>query len=63
MQTEELTRLQVGEHSKTPAQIIVSTVLEAENIVPVLKEFQGKGRKVNVSNRQRKNPPNVNLPA
>ncbi|KAG6368432.1 hypothetical protein INS49_002639 [Diaporthe citri] len=46
--TEELTRLQVGENSNTPANIIVSTVLEAENIASVLKDFQNKGRKVNV---------------
>lgn len=46
--TEELTRLQVGEHSKAPANIIVSTILEAEKIAPVLKDFQSKGRNVNV---------------
>ncbi|KAG8159709.1 hypothetical protein KVR01_010346 [Diaporthe batatas] len=46
--TEELTRLQVGEHSKAPANIIVSTILEAEKIAPVLKDFQNKGRDVNV---------------
>ncbi|KAK2598535.1 hypothetical protein N8I77_011942 [Diaporthe amygdali] len=46
--TKELTRLQVGDDTKTPANIIVSTVLEAENIAPVLKDFQTKGRKVNV---------------
>ncbi|KAI3396713.1 hypothetical protein diail_11740 [Diaporthe ilicicola] len=45
--TQELTRLQVGENSETPANIIVSTVLEAEEIAPVLKDFQSKGRKVN----------------
>lgn len=45
----ELTRLQVGEDPKTPANIIVSTILEAENITPLLQEFQSKGRSVNVS--------------
>lgn len=48
MQTIELTRLQVGEGPATPANIIVSTVLEAEKVTPLLQEFQTKGRKVNV---------------
>ncbi|KUI58692.1 hypothetical protein VP1G_05988 [Cytospora mali] len=46
--TEELTRLQVGEDLTTPANIIVSTLKEAEKTAPLLKEFQSKGRKVNV---------------
>lgn len=48
-QTTELTRLQVGEDPSTPANIIVSTIIEAEKIAPLLQEFQSKGRKVNVS--------------
>ncbi|ROV93408.1 hypothetical protein VMCG_08370 [Cytospora schulzeri] len=46
--TEELTRLQVGEDPATPANIIVSTLIEAEKTTPLLQEFQSKGRKVNV---------------
>lgn len=48
LQTVELTRLQVGEDPSTPANIIVSTILEAEKITPLLRDFQDKGRKVNV---------------
>lgn len=47
-QTTELTRLQVGEDPDTPANIIVSTILEAENITPLLQIFQQQGRAVNV---------------
>lgn len=46
--TLELTRLQVGEDPATPANIIVSTLKEAEKTMPLLQEFQSKGRKVNV---------------
>ncbi|EMR64579.1 putative alanine racemase domain protein [Eutypa lata UCREL1] len=46
--TTELTRLQVGNKGTSPVNIIVSTVLEAENIVPLLKEYRDAGRKVNV---------------
>ncbi|KAK4241555.1 putative serine dehydratase domain-containing protein [Achaetomium macrosporum] len=46
--TTELTRLQVGDTLTTPVSIIVSTVLEAENILPLLKEYQSRGRPVNV---------------
>ncbi|OTB05062.1 hypothetical protein M426DRAFT_73013 [Hypoxylon sp. CI-4A] len=46
--TEELTRLQVGDNSSSPVNLIVSTVIEAERLVPLLQEYQGKGRKVNV---------------
>lgn len=46
--TTELTRLQVGNHLTTPVLLIVSTILEAENIIPLLKEYQSKDRHVNV---------------
>jgi hypothetical protein len=46
--TTELTRLQIGEGSG-PASIIVSTILEAENITPLLLELKQAGRDVNVS--------------
>ncbi|CAN8101457.1 unnamed protein product [Discula destructiva] len=46
--TTELTRLQVGEDPRTPANIIVSTILEAENITPLLQTYQKQGRTVNV---------------
>ncbi|KAI9648434.1 hypothetical protein NHQ30_003068 [Ciborinia camelliae] len=45
--TTELTRLQVGDGSG-PANIVVSTVVEAENIVPLLLEYKHKGRAVNL---------------
>lgn len=48
VQTTELTRLQVGEDPNTAADIIVSTILEAEKITPLLQEFQSKGRQVNI---------------
>ncbi|KAK3393577.1 putative serine dehydratase domain-containing protein [Podospora didyma] len=46
--TAELTRLQVGDQRTTPVSLIVSTVVEAENILPLLKEYQAKGRDVNL---------------
>ncbi|KAK4193279.1 D-serine dehydratase [Podospora australis] len=46
--TTELTRLQVGDTNTTPASIIVSTIIEAENVLPLLKEYQSKGRDVNI---------------
>ncbi|KAI0141560.1 putative serine dehydratase domain-containing protein [Xylariaceae sp. FL1272] len=46
--TEELTRLQVGDNSSDPVNIITSTLAEAEKVVPLLKEYQAKGRKVDV---------------
>ncbi|KAI1761774.1 putative serine dehydratase domain-containing protein [Hypoxylon sp. FL1150] len=46
--TEELTRLQVGDKSSSPVNLIVSTVTEGEKLVPLLKEYQSKGRQVNV---------------
>jgi D-serine deaminase-like pyridoxal phosphate-dependent protein len=47
--TTELTRLQVGNDRTTPVSIMTSTVLEAENITPLLKEYQAAGRAVNVN--------------
>ncbi|KAI0009412.1 putative serine dehydratase domain-containing protein [Xylariaceae sp. FL0662B] len=44
--TEELTRLQVGD--KGPVNLIVSTVIEAEKLLPLLKEYQAQDRPVNV---------------
>ncbi|KAI1314217.1 putative serine dehydratase domain-containing protein [Xylaria venustula] len=46
--TAELTRLQVGDDDSTPVNIVVSTLTEAENVLPLLKEYQSKGRQVNV---------------
>ncbi|KAI1464252.1 putative serine dehydratase domain-containing protein [Daldinia caldariorum] len=46
--TEELTRLQVGDKSSSPVNLIVSTIIEAEKLVPLLKEYRDKGRKINV---------------
>ncbi|KAF7888342.1 uncharacterized protein EAF02_002883 [Botrytis sinoallii] len=45
--TTELTRLQIGD-GPGPANIVVSTVVEAENIVPLLLEYKSKGRAVNI---------------
>jgi len=44
--TNELTRLQVGEHG--PVNIIVSTIAEAEHITPLLLEYKATGRAVNM---------------
>ncbi|KAH8734485.1 putative serine dehydratase domain-containing protein [Ilyonectria robusta] len=46
--TIELTRRQVGDADTTPANIVVSTILEAEKVVPLLQEYQQRGREVNV---------------
>ncbi|KAH8194747.1 hypothetical protein TruAng_011089 [Truncatella angustata] len=46
--TAELTRLQVGDQDTTPVNIVVSTLVEAENVLPLLKEYQIRGRQVNV---------------
>ena len=32
----------------SPVNLVVSTIVEAENILPLLKEYQRKGRDVNV---------------
>ncbi|PBP24284.1 hypothetical protein BUE80_DR004845 [Diplocarpon rosae] len=45
--TTELTRLQVGEGTG-PVNIIASTLLEAENIVPLLTEYRSAGRAVDL---------------
>jgi hypothetical protein len=45
--TLELSKLQVGETG--PANFIVSTVLEAENLFPFILECQKKGREASVS--------------
>ncbi|KAK0631963.1 putative serine dehydratase domain-containing protein [Immersiella caudata] len=46
--TTELTRLQVGDDRATTVSIMTSTVLEAESITPLLKEYQAAGRAVNL---------------
>ena len=46
--TLELSVLQVGE--KGPANFIVSTVIEAENLLPFVEECQKKGRTASVRN-------------
>ncbi|KAK0735037.1 putative serine dehydratase domain-containing protein [Lasiosphaeria miniovina] len=46
--TTELTRLQVGDTRMTHVSIIASTVVEAENILPLLREYQVNGRTVNL---------------
>ena len=47
-QTTELTRLQVG-GGLGPVNIIVSTLIEAEHVVPLLLEYKAAGRAVSVS--------------
>ncbi|CAM1504548.1 Fc.00g021390.m01.CDS01 [Cosmosporella sp. VM-42] len=46
--TEELTRLQVGDDLKGPVKLIVSTLAEAEFLLPLLSEYKAQGRLVNV---------------
>ncbi|KAI1433863.1 putative serine dehydratase domain-containing protein [Xylaria sp. CBS 124048] len=46
--TSELTRLQVGDNDSTPVNIVVSTLTEGEHVLPLLKEYQQKGRQVNM---------------
>ncbi|KAI0444902.1 putative serine dehydratase domain-containing protein [Xylaria telfairii] len=46
--TAELTRLQVGDDDSTPVNIVVSTLMEAESVTPLLKEYQLRGRQVNM---------------
>ncbi|KAI1740450.1 putative serine dehydratase domain-containing protein [Xylaria scruposa] len=46
--TAELTRLQVGNDDSMPVNLIVSTLMEAESVVPLLKEYQLRGRPVNM---------------
>ncbi|OJJ95928.1 hypothetical protein ASPACDRAFT_126223 [Aspergillus aculeatus ATCC 16872] len=45
--TPQATRLQVGESSQE-VNLVISTVLEGEILVPLLQEFQRAGRSVNV---------------
>ncbi|KUJ24645.1 uncharacterized protein LY89DRAFT_605405 [Mollisia scopiformis] len=45
--TTELTRLQVGSGAG-PVNIMVSTVMEAEHVAPLLLEYKGAGRAVNL---------------
>ena len=45
--TSELTKLQVGETCKN-VRLIVSTIIEAEQLVPLLKDYKMAGAKVNV---------------
>ncbi|KAI1150132.1 putative serine dehydratase domain-containing protein [Nemania diffusa] len=46
--TAELTRLQVGNDDSTPVNIVVSTLIEAESVLPLLQEYQQRGRQVNM---------------
>lgn len=50
-QTLELSKLQVGD--KGPANFIVSTLMEAENLLPYLIESQAQGHEASVSRRIR----------
>lgn len=45
--TSEITQLQVGRHSRD-VRLVVSTVIEAEKLVPLLKTYQERGAEVNV---------------
>ncbi len=45
--TTELTRYQVGEYCKD-IRLVVSSVIEAEHLVPLLKEYQNRAAKVNM---------------
>lgn len=45
--TKELTRLQVGEDCKD-VRLVVSTLVEAEQLVPMLLEYKSRGAAVNV---------------
>lgn len=47
-QTAELTKLQVGDSPSDPANIVISTLTEAEFLLPTLQEFVSQGRPVNV---------------
>lgn len=39
----------MGDKPGSPVNLVVSTVKEAENLVPLLKEYQHAGRAINVS--------------
>lgn len=44
-----MTQLQVGKDASRPVNLIVSTLAEAEFLLPMLEEYKKEGRKVNVS--------------
>ncbi|KID92781.1 alanine racemase domain protein [Metarhizium guizhouense ARSEF 977] len=46
--TIEITEFQVGTDAARPVNLIVSTLAEAEFLLPRLKEYRSQGRKVNV---------------
>ncbi|KAG6037830.1 hypothetical protein E4U41_004699 [Claviceps citrina] len=46
--TVEIAQLQVGENAARPVNLIVSTLAEAEFLLPMLQEHKNQGRKVNV---------------
>ncbi|KAG5941415.1 hypothetical protein E4U53_007407 [Claviceps sorghi] len=46
--TVEITQLQVGKHASRPVKLIVSTLAEAEFLLPMLQQHRNQGRKVNV---------------
>ncbi|GKZ26868.1 hypothetical protein AbraIFM66951_003847 [Aspergillus brasiliensis] len=46
--TPQIARLQVGEDSSIPANLVISTLLEGETLLPLLKDLRATGRKVNV---------------
>jgi D-serine ammonia-lyase len=46
--TTELTMLQVGD-GLGPVNVIVSTLIEAENVLPLMLEYKAAGRAVSVS--------------
>ncbi|KAG6262538.1 hypothetical protein E4U49_003033 [Claviceps purpurea] len=46
--TVEITQLQVGKDVSRPVSLIVSTLAEAEFLLPMLEEYKKEGRKVNV---------------
>jgi D-serine ammonia-lyase len=45
--TLEITKLQVGEQCRD-VRVVVSTVMEAEKLVPLMKEYQSRQAKVNI---------------
>ncbi|KAF2272418.1 uncharacterized protein EI97DRAFT_436913 [Westerdykella ornata] len=46
--TIELSRMQVGDDDSRTAHFAVSTLIEAENLVPLANEYQARGRKCNI---------------
>ena len=46
--TTQVTRMQVGDNLPDDARIVVSTIAEAEQQLPLLAEYHKRGRKVNV---------------